>query len=217
MIGEDLQKFSESRVMRTIAIGRVLIRNLPNRQQRKPLYGEKEFTYDVNMTNAAQIIIADKGNPGMAEKDAGDLKNLSKSKNTCGNDRSEGQNGSTIASILVAPLEPSFSHDASLSFLSVCLPRDVVLCFVLCVVTLMSCAVERSLIKKMVPKIEWILQQHYTQTNALYKDIYAGWGNKLLGKSRERSSPDRDLWRKETSNKNNCKFLWPLRSPDLTP
>ncbi|GBN03444.1 hypothetical protein AVEN_65363-1 [Araneus ventricosus] len=31
MIGEDLQKFSESRVMRTIAIGRVPIRNLPNR------------------------------------------------------------------------------------------------------------------------------------------------------------------------------------------
>ncbi|GBM54674.1 hypothetical protein AVEN_121549-1 [Araneus ventricosus] len=30
MIGEDLQKFSESRVMRTIAIGRVPIRNLPN-------------------------------------------------------------------------------------------------------------------------------------------------------------------------------------------
>ncbi|GBN96627.1 hypothetical protein AVEN_98908-1 [Araneus ventricosus] len=29
MIGEDLQKFSESRVMRTIAIGRVPIRNLP--------------------------------------------------------------------------------------------------------------------------------------------------------------------------------------------
>ncbi|GBO35592.1 hypothetical protein AVEN_191415-1 [Araneus ventricosus] len=28
MIGEDLQKFSESRVMRTIAIGRVPIRNL---------------------------------------------------------------------------------------------------------------------------------------------------------------------------------------------
>ncbi|GBO43431.1 hypothetical protein AVEN_121068-1 [Araneus ventricosus] len=30
MIDEDLQKFSESRVMRTIAIGRVPIRNLPN-------------------------------------------------------------------------------------------------------------------------------------------------------------------------------------------
>ncbi|GBM64579.1 hypothetical protein AVEN_56552-1 [Araneus ventricosus] len=29
MIGEDLQKFSESRVMRTIAIGRLPIRNLP--------------------------------------------------------------------------------------------------------------------------------------------------------------------------------------------
>ncbi|GBL84808.1 hypothetical protein AVEN_93841-1 [Araneus ventricosus] len=29
MIGEDLQKFSGSRVMRTIAIGRVPIRNLP--------------------------------------------------------------------------------------------------------------------------------------------------------------------------------------------
>ncbi|GBM09884.1 hypothetical protein AVEN_241210-1 [Araneus ventricosus] len=29
MIGEDLQKFSESRVMKTIAIGRVPIRNLP--------------------------------------------------------------------------------------------------------------------------------------------------------------------------------------------
>ncbi|GBM52156.1 hypothetical protein AVEN_265629-1 [Araneus ventricosus] len=31
MIGEDLQKFSGSRVMRTIAIGRLPIRNLPNR------------------------------------------------------------------------------------------------------------------------------------------------------------------------------------------
>ncbi|GBM26366.1 hypothetical protein AVEN_239364-1 [Araneus ventricosus] len=31
MIGEDLQKFSESRVMRTIAIGRVPIRNLPKK------------------------------------------------------------------------------------------------------------------------------------------------------------------------------------------
>ncbi|GBN75229.1 hypothetical protein AVEN_247835-1 [Araneus ventricosus] len=30
MIGEDMEKFSESRVMRTIAIGRVPIRNLPN-------------------------------------------------------------------------------------------------------------------------------------------------------------------------------------------
>ncbi|GBO16657.1 hypothetical protein AVEN_148795-1 [Araneus ventricosus] len=30
MIDEDLQKFSGSRVMRTIAIGRVPIRNLPN-------------------------------------------------------------------------------------------------------------------------------------------------------------------------------------------
>ncbi|GBM89671.1 hypothetical protein AVEN_2289-1 [Araneus ventricosus] len=30
MIGEDLQKFSGSRVMRTIAIGRVPIRNLSN-------------------------------------------------------------------------------------------------------------------------------------------------------------------------------------------
>ncbi|GBN24035.1 hypothetical protein AVEN_242395-1 [Araneus ventricosus] len=29
MIGEDLQKFSESRVRRTIAIGRLPIRNLP--------------------------------------------------------------------------------------------------------------------------------------------------------------------------------------------
>ncbi|GBN06640.1 hypothetical protein AVEN_264552-1 [Araneus ventricosus] len=32
MIGEDLQKFSRSRVMRTIAIGRVPIRNLPKSQ-----------------------------------------------------------------------------------------------------------------------------------------------------------------------------------------
>ncbi|GBN34427.1 hypothetical protein AVEN_82306-1 [Araneus ventricosus] len=32
MIDEDLQKFSESRVTRTIAIGRVPIRNLPKRQ-----------------------------------------------------------------------------------------------------------------------------------------------------------------------------------------
>ena len=31
MIGEDLQKFSGSRVMRTSAIGRVPIRNLPKR------------------------------------------------------------------------------------------------------------------------------------------------------------------------------------------
>ncbi|GBN14823.1 hypothetical protein AVEN_37134-1, partial [Araneus ventricosus] len=30
MIGEDLQKFSESRVMGTIAIGRLPTRNLPN-------------------------------------------------------------------------------------------------------------------------------------------------------------------------------------------
>ncbi|GBL85613.1 hypothetical protein AVEN_193083-1 [Araneus ventricosus] len=33
MIDEDLQKFSESRVMRTIAIGRVPIRNLPKKLQ----------------------------------------------------------------------------------------------------------------------------------------------------------------------------------------
>ncbi|GBN82554.1 hypothetical protein AVEN_145226-1, partial [Araneus ventricosus] len=31
MFGEDLQKFSGSRVMRTIAIGRVPIRNLPKK------------------------------------------------------------------------------------------------------------------------------------------------------------------------------------------
>ncbi|GBL77569.1 hypothetical protein AVEN_41932-1 [Araneus ventricosus] len=34
MIGEDMQKFSESRVMRTIAIGRVPIRNLPKNSWR---------------------------------------------------------------------------------------------------------------------------------------------------------------------------------------
>ncbi|GBO04628.1 hypothetical protein AVEN_116661-1 [Araneus ventricosus] len=40
MIGEDLQKFSESRVMRTIAIGRVPIRNLP---KNKPKAGIWKF------------------------------------------------------------------------------------------------------------------------------------------------------------------------------
>ncbi|GBM76882.1 hypothetical protein AVEN_153116-1 [Araneus ventricosus] len=35
MIGEDLQKFSESRVMRTIAIGRDPIRNLPKNTELK--------------------------------------------------------------------------------------------------------------------------------------------------------------------------------------
>ncbi|GBO20579.1 hypothetical protein AVEN_111494-1 [Araneus ventricosus] len=39
MIGEDLQKFSGSRVMRTIAIGRVPIRNLP-KIKRATLYSE---------------------------------------------------------------------------------------------------------------------------------------------------------------------------------
>ena len=37
MIGEDLQKFSGSRVMRTSAIGRVPIRNLPKKKRKKPV------------------------------------------------------------------------------------------------------------------------------------------------------------------------------------
>ncbi|GBN11442.1 hypothetical protein AVEN_38195-1 [Araneus ventricosus] len=38
MIDEDLQKFSESRVMRTIAIGRVPIRNLPKTDKTQAFY-----------------------------------------------------------------------------------------------------------------------------------------------------------------------------------
>ena len=38
MIGEDLQKFSGSRVMRTSAIGRVPIRNLPKMKKVKEIF-----------------------------------------------------------------------------------------------------------------------------------------------------------------------------------
>ncbi|GBO18432.1 hypothetical protein AVEN_16383-1 [Araneus ventricosus] len=44
MIGEDMQKFSESRVMRTIAIGRVPIRNLPKRVRTVLQYDKIEVT-----------------------------------------------------------------------------------------------------------------------------------------------------------------------------
>ncbi|GBN99423.1 Metabotropic glutamate receptor 5 [Araneus ventricosus] len=39
MIGDDLQKVSGSRVMRTITIGRLPIRNLPNKEESRVDYG----------------------------------------------------------------------------------------------------------------------------------------------------------------------------------
>ena len=38
MIGEDMQKFSGSRVMRISAIGRVPIRNLPKKRKERNVY-----------------------------------------------------------------------------------------------------------------------------------------------------------------------------------
>ncbi|GBM53911.1 hypothetical protein AVEN_64834-1 [Araneus ventricosus] len=43
MIGEDLQKFSESRVMRTIAIGILSIRNLPKNQVRATMSTQQDI------------------------------------------------------------------------------------------------------------------------------------------------------------------------------
>ena len=43
MIGEDLQKFSGTRVMRTSAIGRIPIRNLPNTASEKEKFSCKIF------------------------------------------------------------------------------------------------------------------------------------------------------------------------------